>query len=64
MLDSLSVTYRSNEKKAELIAKVRQSPENLQESETRLTSTYTREKQCSKFTGDLTLKSNMTCLYY
>lgn len=41
VLDSLNVTYRSNEKKAELIAKVHQARENLQEGKTRSTSTYT-----------------------
>ena len=35
VLDSLNITYISNEKKAELIAKVHQARENLQEDETR-----------------------------
>ena len=64
VLDSLNVTYRSNEKKAQLIAKVRQARENLQEGETCSTSTYVGKKQSSKFKGSLTLKSNITCLYY
>ena len=64
VLDSLNVTFRSNQKKAELIPKVRQACENLQEGDTRSTSTYTGKKQRSKFKGSLTLKSNITCLYY
>ena len=51
-------------KKTELIAKVRQARENLQEGETRSTSTYIGKKKSRKFKGCLTLKNNITCLYF
>ena len=64
VLDSLNVTYRSNEKKPELIAKVRQARENLQEGETHSTSRYIGKKKSRKFKACLTLNNNIACLYY
>ena len=68
VLDGLNITYRSNEKKAELIAKVRQARANLQDKasrcDQRTTSAYSGKKKRREFKDSLTFKKCVICLFY
>lgn len=68
VLDCLNITYRSNEKKAELIAKVREARVNLQDKASRCnqrgTSASSEKKKRREFKDSLTIKKCVMCLFY
>ena len=67
VLDGLNITYRSNEKKAELIAKVRQARADMQNKaryNERTTSTCSGKEKRRAFEDNLNFKNSAICLFY